>query len=80
MNYSPTVSLLSLVSKILERVVARQLKDHSPFAKVQSAFLVGHSTETALPKVLNDILNSMDNGDSVILALLDQSFFSVWYL
>jgi hypothetical protein len=40
---------------------------------VQSAYRAAHSTETALLKVLNDLLTSVDNGDAVILALLDQS-------
>jgi hypothetical protein len=40
---------------------------------VQSAYRAAHLTETALLKVLNDLLTSVDNGDAVILALLDQS-------
>ena len=75
-NYRP-VSLLSFLSKLLERVVAKQLVNHlesqSLFASVQSAYRPGHSTETALLKVVNDLLSSADNGDAVILALLDQS-------
>jgi hypothetical protein len=75
-NYRP-VSLLSFLSKLLERVVAKQLVNHlesqSLFAAVQSAYRPGHSTETALLRVVNDLLSSADNGDAVILALLDQS-------
>jgi hypothetical protein len=75
-NYRP-VSLLSFLSKLLERVAAKQLVAHlesqSLFASVQSACRAAHSTETALLKVLNDLLTSVDNGDAVILALLDQS-------
>ena len=75
-NYRP-VSALSFISKLLERVVAKQLIEHletqSLYVPVQSAYRSFHSTETALLKVLNDILSSIDHGDSVILALLDQS-------
>ena len=75
-NYRP-VSLLSFLSKLLERVVVKQLVNHlesqSLFAAVQSAYRPGYSTETALLRVANDLLSSADNGDAVILALLDQS-------
>jgi hypothetical protein len=71
------VSLLSFLSKLLEQVVAKQLVSHLEsqclFVSAQSAYRAAHSTETALLKVLNDILSSFDNGNSVILALLDQS-------
>ena len=74
-NYRP-VSLLSFLSKLLERVVAKQLVSHlesqSLFVSVQSAYRATHSTETVLLKVLNDILSSVDNGNAVILTLLDQ--------
>ena len=52
-----------------------QLESQSLFASVQSAYRAAHSTETALLKVLNDLLTllTVDNGDAVILALLDQS-------
>ncbi len=39
----------------------------------QSGFKSGHSTETVLVKVLNDMCLSTDNGESVILILLDLS-------
>ncbi len=39
----------------------------------QSGFKSAHSTETALLRVLNDILLATDSGDSVILVLLDLS-------
>lgn len=75
-NYRP-VSNLSFVSKILEKVVADRLTSHvqetgslNPF---QSAYKKFHSTETALLKISNDILTSMDRGKVTALTLLDLS-------
>ena len=39
----------------------------------QSAYKVGHSTESALLWVQNDILHSIDDGKSVLLLMLDLS-------
>jgi hypothetical protein len=75
-NYRPVSNLLFL-SKLLERLAAKQLLNHlelrSLFVPVQSAYRAAHSTETALLKVLNDLLLAVDKGYAVILALLDQS-------
>ena len=53
-------SNLTLVSKIIEKAVAEQLTDHVKTFHLdemyQSAFKVLHSTETALLKVQNDIV------------------------
>ena len=75
-NYRP-VSNLPFVSKLLERVVLQQLVQHlnannllDPF---QSAYRHGHSCETALLRVLNDVLCSTDRGDLSLLVLLDLS-------
>ena len=40
---------------------------------LQSAYLAGHSTETALLKVQNDILLAMDRQHVTLLVLLDLS-------
>ena len=37
----------------------------------QSAYKAGHTTETALLRVQNDVLRAIDNGDCVMLLLLD---------
>jgi hypothetical protein len=78
-NYRP-VSNLSFLSKIIERVVVRQLHDYleteseSLFVPVQSAYRPFHSTETALLKVCNDLLVSADEKDvATVVAFLDQS-------
>ena len=62
-NFRP-VSNLSFLSKLLERVVARQLiaylEQRSLLVPAQSAYRANHSTENALLKVLNDLLISVD--------------------
>ena len=58
-------------------MVATQLDQHITSNNLdepmQSAFKKHHSTETALIKVQNDILQAIDNQNSVILLLLDIS-------
>ncbi|CAB4004350.1 Hypothetical predicted protein [Paramuricea clavata] len=71
------ISNLKFVSKSIEKAVAVQLTDYLTenhlHEKFQSAYKLCHSTETALLRVQNDILQALDNGDSVILVLLDLS-------
>ena len=43
------------------------------FPSLQSGFRVGHSTETAVLRVLSDILQAVDRGDVAALVLLDLS-------
>ena len=71
------MSNLPFVSKVLEKIVLKQLKDHlsandltEPF---QSAYKSEHSTETALLRIINDLLNATDDGMVSILSLLDLS-------
>ena len=75
-NYRP-VSNLSYISKLLERVLAGRLTDYMTennlHEHLQSAYKPGHSTETALVKVQNDILTSIDQHGVVILVMLDLS-------
>ena len=66
-NYQP-VSNLTFLSKILEKVVASRLNSHinsfHTSNDYQSAYRKFHSIETALLKIQNDILSSMDDGKS----------------
>ena len=75
-NYRP-VSNLSFLSKILEKVLASRLNPHINSSHTsndcQSAYRTFHSTETALLKIHNDILSSMDDGRVTALTLLDLS-------
>ena len=75
-NYRP-VSNLSFISKLIEKVVAlrilEHMKDNNLLDQMQSAYRSGHSTETALLRVHNDIVISVDQGRGVALILLDLS-------
>ena len=73
-NYRP-VSGLSFTSKLVERVVAKQLVDHihrhGLDNSYQSAYKPGHSIETALLSIKNDIHLSLSQGEATALVLLD---------
>ena len=75
-SYRP-ISNLSVVSKLLERVISQQLRSYLSTSdllpRLQSAYRAQHSTETAVLKVLTDILLAVDSGDLSVLALLDLS-------
>ena len=49
------------------------MSEHNLHEGMQSAYKAGHSTETALVRVKNDILTSMDKNQCVLLVLLDLS-------
>ena len=75
-SYRP-VSNLQYISKLTEKVVALQFikfcKDNGLLERLQSAYKEGHSIETALVRVHNDLLTAMDRRDCVLLILLDLS-------
>ena len=75
-NLRPVCNL-QFVSKITERAVFDQvyshITDNELFPMLQSAYRKGHSTETALLRVVNDILSSMNKQHVSILVLLDLS-------
>jgi hypothetical protein len=75
-NYRP-VSNLPFISKIIERAVSTRLFSHMNenhlMDEMQSAYKVGHSTETALLRVQNDILTAVDKGKGIFAIFLDLS-------
>jgi len=75
-SYRP-ISNLSVISKLLERLIVQQLIEYLTSAnllpQLQSGFRQGHSTETAVLRVLSDILQAVDRGDVAALVLLDLS-------
>ena len=68
-NYRP-ISILPVVSKVVEKCVAEQLKAHinnSPFTlhSMQFGFRAKHSTETADSFLLENVKSKMDKGGCV---------------
>ena len=76
-KYLRPISNPQFVSKITERAVFDQVYSHTTdnelFPVLQSAYRKGHSTETALLRVVNDILSNMNKQHVSILVLLDLS-------
>ena len=64
-----------MTKRWIERIVLSQPNDHlisnKLFSPLQSAYKPLHSTETALLKVVNDLLTALDNGKICTLTLLD---------
>ena len=75
-NYRP-VSNLCFIAKILEKLVLSQvspyLNSHILYNTCQLAYRPGHSTETALLNVVNDLFLYLSTGSISVLALLDLS-------
>ena len=71
------MSNLPFLSKVLGRVILRQLVVHLStnglLPEFQSAYRKGHPTETAVLKVFSDIVDDMDKGKFELLSLLDLS-------
>ena len=71
------ISNLTFMSKIVERLVCRQLvtflQKHNLLPTHQSAYRRQHSTETAVLKIVSDLLLACDRGQVSLLALLDLS-------
>lgn len=69
------ISILPYLSKILEKVVYRQVLTYCEaqgiLPKFQSGFRQGHCTASALLDVVDNILAAQDDGKGTILCLLD---------
>ena len=69
------VSGLSFISKLVEQAVAKQLLEHIHVHNLdnlyQSAYKTGHSTETVLLSIKNEVHLSLSRGESIALILLD---------
>lgn len=76
LNYRP-IAFLPFSGKLIERSVAIQLNYHlatnSVLSDYQSAYRIGHSIETLLISLLNDLLLAADEGDGTALLFLDLS-------
>ena len=77
MDYLRPVSHSAFISKLVETVIAKQLQHYlncnNLFPVFQLAYRQNHSTETALIKVMNDILLNMNNQRITLQILLDLS-------
>ena len=75
-NYRP-VSNLSFLSKIIEKIISvrilQHITDNDIIDGFQSAYKAGHSCETALLRVYNDIVITIGKGNGSFLVLLDLS-------
>ena len=75
-NYRP-VSNLPFLSKLTEKIVLHRLNEHISENNLremfQSAYIQGHSTETALLRIRNYVLNAMDKQQVTLLIMLDLS-------
>lgn len=75
-NYRP-VSNVPFLSKVIEKAALSQISDYLDesdlYVENQSAYRRGHSTETALLKVQDDILRAMDSKLVTFIVFLDLS-------
>ena len=75
-NYRP-ISILSVLSKVLERAAVDQLvkffEINNILSPYQHAYKRGHSTVTCLAELTNEIYNNLDKGKIVGLASMDLS-------
>ena len=75
-NYRP-VSRLGFTSKLVERVVASQLNDHVSFNGLENVrqftYKLGHSTESALLSIKNDVHLAFGRDEATAVVLLDPS-------
>jgi len=77
LNSYRLISNLTLISKTLERLIDARFTKHadkdSLFPVNQSAYRKHHSTESAMVRTYNDLINAVDLGHVGALVLLDLS-------
>lgn len=70
-----SISILPTLSKILEKVMERQINSyilaHNIIPEKQSGFRNGFSCSTALSDILDDVMTARDKSEAAILVLLD---------
>ena len=75
-DYRP-ISVIAHLAKILERLIKNQLikflEDTKVISSDQSAYLKGHSTQTSLHRVIEDIHENIDAGEFSAACLFDIS-------
>jgi len=75
-NYRP-ISVVCHIAKSFEKIIAIQfityLTKNNLITSDQSAYLHGRSTQTSLHRVIDDILESMDNGEITAACFIDIS-------
>ena len=75
-NYRP-ISLLPVLSKVVEKTIAKQLSEYFEenklFNQNQYGFRPGHSTEHAALELVDKITSQMDNNETPINIFLDLS-------
>lgn len=82
-SYRP-ISLLSSISKLLERIIHKRLshfiEENNIFINEQFGFRFGHSTVHQVHRITNYIISNRNNKLSTGMALLDlqRAFDSVW--
>ena len=68
---------MSFIKKIIEKAIATQIHSHlinnDIVDNFQSAYKTGHSCETAIMRVYNDIVITIGRGNDAMLVLLDLS-------
>ena len=80
-----SISLLSVIMKLFERVIEKHLRKHLEgdgfFSKYQSGFRKSKSTNDHLFRLSQTIMESSSRGEHVIVAFLDveKAFDNVWH-
>lgn len=71
------INILPVLSKVLEKIMCRQIQEHLNKYKIlperQSGFRTGYSCTTALLNITDDIIRATDTGKTTALVLLDFS-------